>query len=442
VTAGSRSARHRWRSPFCLIAAAALQLCAGRKLAAAATLAGDTNCDGVVQEGADVPALLIAVFNHSSCSTADVNMDGRIAVADLSAEILILRPTLPTSTPNRTATEATTRTPPLIVSSTPTRTLTAGPMRSMTPLPTSSTPGATVSPAQPSPTGATQTPTPAATGIGTASPTPSRTATGTVTATGSATGTSTVTCTPTETRPTGTPTVSGTPTRTPTMMPSPTRSATPTMTVGLGPRVLVLAIVKNFDGCVFCCSPSCRSTPTPTPQHDTAGRQIVEVQSGQFVIVVEGAPGLSGAAVGSVLQPNGGGGRPDLQVQSTQPAGNGSPEVCDTGAASAGGGGIPGIAPPSFDPADTRLTDALNDMACRFQVFAPSAPCTLLDASGEARPINPAASVQFCDFVAATAAYPPGDSIFTVQLRDVVGNLGPPAQIVVRVVPSAPSAGG
>jgi hypothetical protein len=106
---------------------------------------------------------------------------------------------------------------------------------------------------------------------------------------------------------------------------------------------------------------------------------------------------------------------------------------CDKGM-----GGIPGINPPNFspdaNPTPGFISNALNDFACRFQALSPGFACTYVDSSGGARTVNENATVQFCDTVANVAAFRPGDSIVTVQLRDTAGNIGPTAQIVVRVV--------
>lgn len=161
------------------------------------------------------------------------------------------------------------------------------------------------------------------------------------------------------------------------------------------------------------------------------------MRTGQFVLIVEAAAGLSNQPPGKSLQP-GADARPDLQIESNRDMGNGSLTVCDVGPASSGGGGVPGVAPPSFD-SDPMITDALNDFACRFQQFSAAAPCTFIDASGDPKLITAGASVQFCDFVATTAVFPTGDSLVTARLRDVRGNTGPPAQIVVRVATPTPT---
>jgi len=207
---------------------------------------------------------------------------------------------------------------------------------------------------------------------------------------------------------------------------------TPTPT-GQGPAVLHFGVVTRSDGCVFCCEPACSGEPTPTPEFDSFGRQVFEVPPSQFIIVVEAARGTNGLSVAAALTAQPPDGRPDLQIQSVVPLGNGSVEICDTGQPPSGGG-VPAISPPSFAPGDPFVTAALLDFACRFQVFPRSGPCTIIDASGQFGYIESAATIQFCSTVAAmTAAFPPGDAILSVRVRDVGGETGPEAQIVLRV---------
>jgi hypothetical protein len=195
--------------------------------------------------------------------------------------------------------------------------------------------------------------------------------------------------------------------------------------------------------CVGCCSESCLLTPIPTPPVEQ-GRTVYLTSNQQGVIVVEGATGASGFPASGSLMP-GSDGRPDLQIESTEDLGNGSTAVCDTGPPppSGNGGGIPGIPTPYFgpDPGPTPfITNALNDFACRFQVFSSGAPCTKIDDSGIEKTVSPDAAIQFCDPVASTATFPidTEGTILTVRLRDTVGNTGPTAQIVVRVVTPTP----
>jgi hypothetical protein len=200
--------------------------------------------------------------------------------------------------------------------------------------------------------------------------------------------------------------------------------------------VLYFGVVRQ-DYCLFCCDQSCAHIPTPTP-HIEQGRRVFSVHSGfQFVIVIEAAPGQSGAQPGKSLTPVPPSNRADLQIQSTTNLGsNPTTKVCDTGPASQGGGGIPRINPPSFAEDDPIITDALNDFACRFQVFNFSGPCTKVDATQDPRLITPNAPVtttQFCDLVSSVAAFPPGDTRLTVKVRGEDGNLGQAKEIVIRV---------
>lgn len=193
-----------------------------------------------------------------------------------------------------------------------------------------------------------------------------------------------------------------------------------------------------MDGCVFCCESSCAGMPTPVPVFDAQGRQVFESRSGQVFIVVEGAPGQSGLLPGQSVMPQPPANRSDLQIQNTRALGDGSAAVCDKGPASTGGGGVPGISPPNFDPFNVTVTNTLNDFACRFEPHSSANACTQLNATGESRTISPFATVQFCHVVAATELLPPGENLLSVRLRDVGGNLGPTAQIVVRVATPTP----
>jgi hypothetical protein len=181
--------------------------------------------------------------------------------------------------------------------------------------------------------------------------------------------------------------------------------------------------------------------PTPVPIFDEHERRIFNAPAGQFIIVVEARPGLSMVAPATSLLPDPIDGRPDVWIQSHRNLGNGSLTVCDTGAPSLGGGGIPGVDPARFDVADGMVTAALNDFACRFDPNVSIAnPCTIVDVTRDPKPISENATVQFCDVVAATSTFAPGDTVLTLTLRDQIGNTGPTEQIVVRVATPAPTA--
>jgi hypothetical protein len=154
-------------------------------------------------------------------------------------------------------------------------------------------------------------------------------------------------------------------------------------------------------------------------------------------LVVEARPGISGRPVGRSTVDLGG--CPDLQIQSTRNLGeNPTAAVCDV--LPPDPGGVPGISPPRLD--DSFDTCArLNDLGCRFvdgagltigRSCSRDQSCVRFD-SGEFGCVAPDATAQFCGFVARTIEFPLGDTLVTVRARDNQGNLGPIAQMIVRV---------
>ena len=275
----------------------------------------------------------------------------------------------------------------------------------------------------------------------TATPTPSVTLppsaaiTATPTRTRSATATGTVTpATPTPT------TIPGSQTQTPTRTPTATitrtwtaartRTATPTATPTVprptGPVVTFFGLTRSDDTLVA----SSGSTLQGVPIYP---RSIGEA----FSIVVEGMPGASGLAVGSSAYQPGSTSFPDLQIEVSRPLGNGSAAVCDSSGAQAGG--VPAVDPPNFSGAQTFI-NAVNDLACRFldgsgkpgPRRSPDDSCVMF-ISGESGFVNRNTTIQFCGFVTGVMTFPPGDTMVTVRLRDVGGNPGPIAQLVVHV---------
>ncbi|MFI5364979.1 MAG: hypothetical protein ACHQ4J_05090 [Candidatus Binatia bacterium] len=201
----------------------------------------------------------------------------------------------------------------------------------------------------------------------------------------------------------------------------------------------------------------CLGIPTPTPLLDDQGRPILERTERRFVIVVE----TNDAAVGQTLQvapatPPAVPPRPDLQIESTQNLTSGTSStdisVIDCQQSSlppSQWGGIPGINPPNFGPdvgPTPTITNALLDFACRFSIHSicigavDRCACTE-DATGNGgQPVNGSTLVQFCDSVLDEDEFPYGDTLLTVQLRDSSsGNLGPTAQVVVRVATPTPA---
>lgn len=154
-----------------------------------------------------------------------------------------------------------------------------------------------------------------------------------------------------------------------------------------------------------------------------------------FQLVVEAKPGLSGLDPGRRVAAYDAGdpkSRPDLEIESSRDMGDGSRAVCDRMRPNIGG--IPGINPPNF--AETQpLSDAINDFACRFETFLqPDSACTV-DKNGEFAFESKESTLQFCMVVARAWAFPLGDTLLSVRLRDTDGNPGPIKQ--VRITRSA-----
>jgi len=157
-----------------------------------------------------------------------------------------------------------------------------------------------------------------------------------------------------------------------------------------------------------------------------------------FIIVVEARAGSSGRAPGVKTlnsDPTDPSARPDIQIETDRDLGNGSATICDIGPApNQPIGGIPGINPPSFDPASQRVADVLNDFGCRFDSHTASDPCTLSD-TDIPQFVASDSTIQFCTagVFGHETEYPSGDTLVTVQWRDTSGNLSLPRQIIVRV---------
>ncbi len=307
----------------------------------------------------------------------------------------------------------------------------------------------------------TPTATPTATPTRTASALqiPSRTVTGSVTPTRTRTATVTRTAAPTLTRtalPTNTKTV--TPTRTQTVTRTPTLTATPgTPTpTSSGPQVVHFGLARA-DGCAACDADYCycSTLPTQTPQLDSQNRPVFQQTQGVlFLIVVEARPATTnGPAVGQMLLPADPAERPDLQLEASNPllptnATGKNPVACVDCRAPTDScpnsdprlwGGVPAVTAPDFE-GDQTTTNTMTDFACRFRIaISPDSACTL-DSYGNFGFLNPYGTqgvVQFCHRLSGAAVFPLGDTVLTARVRDSSAskNLGPPAQIVVRIVP-------
>lgn len=210
-----------------------------------------------------------------------------------------------------------------------------------------------------------------------------------------------------------------------------------------GPSVTYFGVLKHGDGCV-CCTDPCDPEPTPLIEN---GRNVFQVPGGLLLLVVEGrtVDGLP-PAVGSYTEPNPvlGDGRPDIQIETTQALGKGSAAVCDDGAPGhfppTDGGGVYPIPTPDFSVNST-ITEALYDFGCRFEHHVNGDQCTFRGDKATPVFLGAGSQAQFCKGVDSLAAFNPGDSLVTVRLRDEVGNIGPTAQIVIRVATPTPTPG-
>ncbi len=145
--------------------------------------------------------------------------------------------------------------------------------------------------------------------------------------------------------------------------------------------------------------------------------------------MLEGARGRSGLYPGTNLVPYDPAERPDPQILSSRPLGDGSTIVCDTGVE---GGGVPAVNPPDFRPGQD-VTDALRDLMCRFSVQTSDTDACTKNIWGEYAFLGTNTKRQFCFQVPQTVVFPYGDTIVAAQMRDTAGNLGPRKEILIRV---------
>jgi hypothetical protein len=213
--------------------------------------------------------------------------------------------------------------------------------------------------------------------------------------------------TPTVDRPTGTPTV--------------------TATAAPGPVVGFFGVTSSDD------------TLQPPTATAPGGIPIYQRSFGfGFSLVVEAKPGSAQRQVANNTFAVGG--PPDLQIQATRDLGNGSAAVCDNTPDPPGFGGVPGIDPPRLDDSDT-IADALNDFGCRFidGTGAPSGRACALGCihfdDGEFGCQQGDTQTQFCAPIGMPLQFPAGDTLVTARVRDLAGNLGPPARLIIRIAP-------
>ena len=152
-------------------------------------------------------------------------------------------------------------------------------------------------------------------------------------------------------------------------------------------------------------------------------------------LVVEGHPGATGVRIGASAY-DGSGALPDLQMIVSRPLGDGSALVCDKSPPQLGG--VPASVPLEFSDV-APVVNAVNDLGCRVddgtgRPFARSSSqqaCTLA-LSGEYTFVDRTSTAQFCLPITPAWGFALGDTIIAARLRDVIGNLGPTREIVVR----------
>jgi len=204
-----------------------------------------------------------------------------------------------------------------------------------------------------------------------------------------------------------------------------TPAATPTPGTARGPAITFFGITRADD------------TLVPPSGQTTDGLPIFTRQSGSgFRLVIEAKPGSSGAAVGSSAFQDDLSAFPDLQIEVSHALGNGSAAVCDNSHEMPGG--VPAVDPPNFDPTTGNI-NAANDLGCRFNDgqghptgVDQSSACVLFS-TGEYHFVNVTSTIQFCGFVTGVLVFPAGDTVVTARVRDQSGNIGPQAQIVIRI---------
>jgi hypothetical protein len=158
-----------------------------------------------------------------------------------------------------------------------------------------------------------------------------------------------------------------------------------------------------------------------------------------FTLVVEAKPGPNRRQVGLNsfrYNPFDAAVRPDLEIIVSRPLGDGSLLVCDDMLPFIGG--VP--AAPTFETTQP-ISDAINDFACRFidglgEPGGRSAgnACTVYE-DGEFRFVEPTSTAQFCAPIIEPFGFALGDTVVTARVRDVNGAPGPPASMVIRIVP-------
>ena len=223
--------------------------------------------------------------------------------------------------------------------------------------------------------------------------------------------------------------------------PTPVSTAPPPLTTTSTAGKAVKARKGEPIGPIVTYFGAARADGTTVEPKSVDGKGIPTYASGVgsgFILVVEAKPGPSGlepARRVSAYVPGDPKARPDLEIETTRDLGDGSQAVCDKSRPNIGG--IPGINPPSF--AETqKVSDAINDLACRFETFVESDASCTQGQSGEYSFVSKESTAQFCMIVARAWAFPVGETFLSVRVRDSDGNPGPVKRMrILRPPPPA-----
>ncbi len=155
-----------------------------------------------------------------------------------------------------------------------------------------------------------------------------------------------------------------------------------------------------------------------------------------FMLVIEAKPGLGSFEVGRrvfVHVPDNPAARPDIEIIANRPLGDGSAAVCDRRPPNMGG--VPAVSPARFDETQA-ISDAMNDLACRFETFNESEMSCTVDKLGNYKFVDGATTNQFCVIVARSFAFAEGTTEVSVRLKDVEGNPGPVKKLRIHRPPA------
>lgn len=227
--------------------------------------------------------------------------------------------------------------------------------------------------------------------------------------------------------------VASPPTPTPTAVPMVPTAATPPV----GPKITFMGITRADDVLVERIETSPEGVPVYTRLAGATGG------ASGFRLVIEGKPGPNGRPVAPLtFDADNASMLADLQIQTNRALGNGSAAVCDVvePTPAPAPGGVPAISPPSFDSVAANI-DKINDLSCRFRdgqgatmaVGSPGDACVKMEPTEEYGFVDSTSTTQFCGFISALLTFSPGDTLLTARLRDDAGNVGAPAQMIIRV---------